>query len=69
MTDKKNKQVKLPECAKEGLNFSKVYDGKEIEIDPIKENLDLPSVINSPLAKSYKLKFGEIRSLINWFQG
>ena len=69
LTDKKNKQVKLPECAKEGLNFSKVYDGKEIEIDPIKENLDLPSVINSPLAKSYKLEFGEIRSLINWFQG
>lgn len=69
IVDKKNKQVKLPECSKEGLNFSKVYNGKEIEIAPIKENLDLPAVINSKLAKNYKLEFGEIRSLVNWFPG
>lgn len=67
LTDKKNKQVKLPECSREGLNFSKVFDGKEVTVEPVKENLDLPSVTISPLARSHKLEFGEIRSLINWF--
>ncbi|MGN1153290.1 MAG: YkgJ family cysteine cluster protein [Candidatus Gastranaerophilaceae bacterium] len=67
LIDKKNKQVKLPECSKEGLNFCKVYNGKEFSIEPIKENLDLPSVIKSKLAKNNKLEFGEIRSLVNWF--
>jgi len=67
LIDKKNKQVKLPECSKEGLNFNQVFDGNEITIEPIKENLDLPSVINSKLAKNHKLEFGEIRSLVNWF--
>lgn len=67
LIDKKEKRVKIPECSNEGLNFSKVYDGNEINIAPIKENLDLPSVFKSPLAKSNKLEFGEIRSLIDWF--
>ena len=67
LIDKKNKQVKLPECSKEGLNFCKVYNGKEFSIEPIKENLDLPSVMKSKLAKNNKLEFGEIRSLVNWF--
>ena len=67
LIDKKTKQVKVPECCNEGLNFSQVFDGKEIKTEPIKENLDLPSVINSKLAKSHKLEFGEIRSLVNWF--
>lgn len=67
VVDNKTKTVKIPECTKEGLNFSNVYDGKEITIDPIQENLDLPYVIESKLAKSHKLEFGEIRSLIDWF--
>ena len=46
---------------------SKTVKGKEITIEPIKENLDLPYVIESKLAKSHKLEFGEIRSLIDWF--
>ena len=64
---KKTKQVKIPQCSNEDLNFSKVFDGNEISIEPIKENLDLPPVIDSKLAKSHKLEFGEIRSLVNWF--
>ena len=67
LIDKRTKQVKIPQCSNEDLNFSKVFDGNEISIEPIKENLDLPSVIDSKLAKSHKLEFGEIRSLVNWF--
>jgi Fe-S-cluster containining protein len=67
LIDKKNKQVKVPECAHNGLNFSKVFDGTEIKIEPIKENLDLPSIAMSHLAKNYKLEFGESRSLVDWF--
>lgn len=67
LINKKTKQVKIPQCSNEGLNFNKVFDGNEISIEPIKENLDLPSVINSKLAKNHKLEFGEIRSLVNWF--
>jgi len=67
LVDKKNKQVKIPECVNEGLNFSKVYDGTEIQINPIKENLDLPSVTKSKIAKNHKLEFGESRSLVDWF--
>lgn len=67
LVDKKNKTVKLPECSREGLCYSKVFDGKEFSIEPIKENLDLPSVASSKLAKNHKLEFGESRSLINWF--
>ena len=55
LIDKKTKQVKIPECCNEGLNFSQVFDGKEIKTEPIKENLDLPSVINSKLAKSHNV--------------
>lgn len=65
--NKREKQVKIPECCNEGLNFSDVFDGREITIEPIKENLDLPSVMESKLAKNHKLEFGEIRSLVNWF--
>ena len=64
--DKENNTVRIPECSKEGLNFAKKFDGVEVEIDPIEENLELPSVINSKLAKKHKLDFGETRSLIDW---
>lgn|SRR5574344_430832 len=67
LTDKKNHTVKLPECVHNNLNYSKVFDGEEFKIEPIKENLDLPSVVNSKLAKNYKLEFGDSRSLIDWF--
>lgn len=59
--------VKLPECVKEGLNYSKVYDNGEVQVEPIKENLDLPSIIKSDLAQKYNLKFGDIQSMLYWF--
>lgn len=59
--------VKLPECVKEGLCYSKVYEDEHLMAEPVKENLGLISVINSELAKKYKLEFGQNRSLIDWF--
>ena len=61
--------VKLPECVKEGLNYSKVYNKEtgEVEVAPFNENLDLPNIVNSDLAKKYNLDFGDIQSLIYWF--
>lgn len=63
----KDNTVKTPECAHEGLCYSKVINGKEFLAEPVKENLDLLEITNSKLAKKYKLEFGPSRSLIDWF--
>ena len=59
--------VKLPECVNDGLCYSKVVKDGILTIEPIKDNLGLLDVINSKLAKKYKLDFGPSRSLIDWF--
>ena len=51
--------VKVPYCANEGKNYTNVYNDGEIEINPIKENLD-----TTVLLKDFD--FGEIRNLIDW---
>ena len=51
--------VKVPYCAKEGKNYTKVYKDGEITINPINENLDTISIL-----KDYN--FGEIRNLADW---
>lgn len=61
------KTVKVPECANEGLCYSKVYKDGELVTEPVKEDLSLLKIINSQLAKSHKLEFGESRSLVDWF--
>ena len=61
------KTVKLPECANEGLCYSKVYKDGELVTEPVKEDLSLLKITNSQLAKSNKLEFGESRSLVDWF--
>lgn len=60
--------VRLPECANIGKNFSKCYDKntKILSCDVIMENLDLPVIISSDLAKKYNIEFGELRSLVDW---
>lgn len=55
----KDNTVKVPYCAKEGKNYTKVYADGEITINPIKENLD-----TSVLLKDFD--YGEIRNLIDW---
>ena len=53
--------VKVPYCAKEGKNYTKVYKDGEIEINPIKESLDTQSLLKD-------FDFGEIRNLIDWIK-
>lgn len=48
----KNNVVKVPYCANEGKNYSKVYSNGEFFGEPIKENLDL--------------RLGETRNLYDW---
>ena len=52
-------KVKVPHCTIEGKNYSKVYDGKEVFINPIKENLDTPNLLKD-------FDYGEIRNLYDW---
>lgn len=51
--------VKVPYCANECKNYSSVYKNGEIEINPIKENLDTEVVLKD-------FNFGEIRNLFDW---
>lgn len=48
----KNNIVKVPYCAQEGKNYSKVYSNGEFLGEPIKENLDL--------------RLGKTRNLYDW---
>ena len=53
--------VKVPFCANENKNYTKVYKGGEIEINPIKENLDTQNLLKD-------FNFGEIKNLIDWIK-
>ena len=62
--------VRLPECAKEGLNYSEYYDKEtgELNFENVpKVNLRIDKVLNSALAKQYLLESGEIRPMLEWF--
>lgn len=63
-----DKTVKMPECSNEGLCYHNVLKDGILTVEPVKENLSLINVINSELAKKYKLEFGPSRSLVDWFQ-
>lgn len=56
--------VKLPECARYGLNYSQNFDGETVNFEPIKEDLNLDKIF----ASEPELKFGEIHSMIDWFK-
>lgn len=56
--------VKLPECARYGLNYAENFDGKTVNFEPIKEDLNLDKIF----ATHPELEFGEIRSMIDWFR-
>ncbi|MDR1168109.1 MAG: hypothetical protein LBK53_04355 [Heliobacteriaceae bacterium] len=62
--------VRLPECAREGLNYSSLFNPETNEIqlqNPVKEILRTDLILRSPLAQRFKLEPGEIRPLIKWF--
>lgn len=68
--------VKLPECVKKKLNYSEVFDGKEVVVENFK-NFGVESPVNHSLNLNYyernlpnefkDLEFGEIRPMLDWF--
>lgn len=68
--DEKTNFIKLPECARKGLNYSDVFSIQKGTIslnNPIKEPLTINALLRSPSAQYYELECGEIRPLIEWF--
>lgn len=67
--DDKNGYVRLPECVHDGLNYSKQYESEtnllNLENVPM-INLRTDSVLESQIAKKYKIKSGEIRPMLDW---
>ena len=51
--------VKVPYCVNSGKNFKSVYQNGEISVQPILENLDTSSVLQT-------IEHGEIRNLKDW---
>lgn len=51
--------VKVPYCVNENKNYSDVYNNGEINLNPIKENLDTPNILKG-------FDYGEIRNLYDW---
>ena len=60
---KKDGNVNVPYWANDGLSFSSVYRDGIFSTEPIKENLDIDTVL-----KNYKGEMGEIRPLVDWFE-
>lgn len=56
-----NQIVKVPYCVNTGKNYNKVYADGKIEIEPIAENLDTPTVLED-------FNYGEIRALFDWIK-
>lgn len=68
--------VKLPRCADEGLNYSEVFDGKEVQIckfkdfgvkSPVEHSLSLNFYERNLPPEFVDLEFGEIRPMLGWF--
>ena len=56
----KDEIVKVPYCVQTGKNYAKVYENGQIEINPIKENLDTVSLL-----KDFNV---DIRNLAEWLE-
>lgn len=69
--DDKNGYVRIPDCAKYGLNYSEQYNNKTKELS-IKNvpyvNLRIDRVLESELAKKHGIKCEQIRPLLDWFE-
>ena len=55
----KDKLVKVPYCANNGLNYKEIYKNGEFLSEPIQENLDTQNLLQD-------FDFGEIRNLYDW---
>ena len=59
------KTVKVPYCVNENKNYSDVYDNGEININPIKENLDTPEILKTYYTAKNSSGF-VIKNLYDW---
>ena len=78
--DGSDEKSKIPFCAFEGLNYSKVLDREtktiseekykelNIETEPKAFNIRYSTLIDEEIAKSMDFEFGEIKSIIDWFE-
>lgn len=74
----KNKP-KIPFCAHEGLNYSKVlnketnvissdlYKKLNIDVEPVAFNIDYEFLTSETIEEACEFKFGEKKALIDWF--
>lgn len=70
---------KIPFCAYQGLNYSKVLDEVKNNIsetkfaenklsnEPMAYNIDYATLINDEIAQGFGFEFGEVKPLIEWF--
>lgn len=76
----KDKVLKIPFCAYEGLNYSNVLDpetdsmSKEkfkalgVENEPTAFNAGYASLIDKEFARGFDFEFGEVKQMIEWFE-
>ena len=75
----KEKELNIPFCAYEGLNYSSVIEevqnkitnkgneDRNSESEIMAYNLDYSTLINEKSAGSFGVEFGEVKPLIEWF--
>jgi len=79
MTNGQDGSTKVPFCAYQGLNYSNVIDEKTdcvslekfkalgVEEEPLGFNVSYNFLTDEDFEKSFNFKFGEKKSLIDWF--
>ncbi len=77
--NREEKELNIPFCAYEGLNYSGVIDkvqnkvskqksgNTELSPDVMAYNLDYSTLINEKNAKIFGIEFGEVKPLVEWF--
>ena len=79
ISSRENENSKIPFCAYEGLNYSNVLDAENgiiseekflalnVEQEPLAYNIRYKTLTNQNFEEVFKIKFGEVKSLIDWF--
>ena len=79
ISSRENANSKVPFCAFEGLNYSNVLDVENnviseekflalnTDIEPLAYNVSYKYLTSEKFEKVFEFKFGEVRSLIDWF--
>lgn len=76
---REDENSKIPFCAYEGLNYSNVLDAENgiiseekflalnTDQEPLAYNIRYKTLTNNNFEEVFKIKFGEVKSLIDWF--